>query len=378
MKRNLLRSLFLFTLVFSLMLSLFSCGGDGYYAPIKSSRLERTVIAETEAHEIKYELIRYLFMTQISTFDGGDHTLWQGEGADALWDAAAQSLMQDICDIYAVFDVCTAWGIDPNGEDILEMVNEYIKADIDGGYVGNTRVNGCGSVEAYKQLLKDTYCTDAVRRLLYQYSACLTRLYDYLAVYGGEGKLTVTDEELEQFLLSDDCAHFNRVFIPYTAAGVGSSFEEARAFALDRIETLRSKAVLYSGNYSKLITEVFCWSYSGIGSFATDEQIENGIWLGRNAANDSYSEELCDAIFETGVGQVSDIIETEDGFYFIYGMAKTLTPLEDEDLKASITSSYIEQLYYTQIILRSAHLFSRLSYTKDFDGLSGQRLMEGK
>ena len=370
-----LRALCLVLAVGCLLGCFVSCG-DGYYSPIKSSRKNRAVLATMEEHEVKYELVRFLFMNMLDEVDGGDRSLWDGDGADALWDTAMTQVFREISTIYATFDVCRKWGIDPEGDRIDEMVNAYIKADIDGTYLGGTFVEGYGSVDAYKEALAATHSTDAVRRLLYRYSSCLTALYSFLAENRAQGELTVTEEQLTAFLTGGDCAHFNRVFIPITSRP-GSTWEQKKADALAAAEKIHGDMLANLGDYDALIRVAFSKSYSSTTTIADGEQIENGIWLGKAAADTSYSQALYNAIFETAPGAVSDVIETPDGYYIIYGMSLTAEPLEDERLTELVTLSYIEQLYYSEIEAQAGVLLEGVTYKDKFTTLTAKQLLEG-
>lgn len=359
-----------------ILLSLASCG-DGYYSPIKSSRLERTAVAKMGEYEINYELVRFIFMSRIDRYDGGDRSRWQGEEAAALWETAKADFLAYISDIYAVFDICRAWGIDPEGDNIDSIVDEYVKADIDGGEIAGQTVEGYGSVEAYKQALADSYCTDAVRRLLYRYSACLSSLYSYVAVNGAEGKAAATEEDLKVFLSGDDYAHINRVFIPFGALG-GDTPEEQRAAVLNSMLGIREKMIAANGDYAELIKVAFRRSYSSVSSLASDSQINNGIWIGKYSADRDYSETLYDTIFSIQEGEISDIIETDDGCYILYGMSKGTAPLDQPELRQIIVELWREELYSKQIQEKADELSAGIVYKKRFSELSGAALMEGK
>jgi hypothetical protein len=363
-------------LALAVLLSLTACGDDDYYKPIKSSRRERTVLATVGDHEVKYELVRFLFMSRIDELDGGDRSRWEGEEADTLWAAAMEKILPEICEIYAVFDVCTAWGIDPEGDNIDEVVNEYVKADIDGGEVSGQTVAGFGSVKAYKAALAESYCTDAVRRLLYRYSACMASLYSYIAVNRAQGTLSVTDEELTTFLLGDDCAHVNRVFIPYVSQ-LGNTDEERKANAYARIRSIRADMLL-ARDYDTLIQKAFRYSYATVTTLATDDQIDNGIWFGRYSTDADYSSVLYDTIFSIASGEVSDIIETEDGYYVLYGMARDAASLTQSTTLETVTELYFEELYNRQIADVAASLVGQVTYTTAFQKLNAVALMEGK
>ena len=374
MKKTLLRICLVAILCPCLLLSLISCG-EGYYDPIKSSSLERTTVLKTEDHEVNYELIRYVFMSRIGEFDKGDRSLWEGDGADDLWKKAFDAILPEILEIYATFDICTAWGIDPYGDNIDTVVEEYIKADIDGGYVSGQYIEGVGSVANYKESLKAMYCTDAVRRLYYRYSACLASLYSYIVENRAEGTVTVSDADLQAYLVEGNYAHINRIYIPFLNQP-GSNFAEKRQSAYNVISRLRDKLLLAS-SYEEMVRVGFINSYSTSGALVDYEQAEYGLWLGVNTTDKTYNKELYDTIFSIQAGEISDIIETDTGFYVVYGMEKGTDPMATPRLKELVTNLYVEEMYSKQIFDKVTVLQGEITYKNIFEELNGKRLIEG-
>ena len=359
-------------LVFVLLLSLLSCGD---YSPIKSSSLERSVVFKTEDYEVNYELVRHVFMSRIDEFDMGDRTLWDGDGKETLWQSAFDSILPEILEIYATFDICMEWGLDPYSKDIDNTIDDYVKADVEGGYITGQYIEGFGSLDAYKEALKASASTDAVRRLYYRYSLCLTNLYTYIVENGAEGHVNVTDEELTNYLLGSDYAHINRLYIPFSGQP-GGNFAEKRASAYDTISRLRSKLLL-ANTYDDMVKNAFIYSYSTDGAVVDYDQAEYGLWLGKYTTDSTYSSELYDTIFTIGVGEISDIIETSTGFYVVYGMERGTSPLEIDRLKEGIRNLYVEESYNRQIKERVVVLQAQIAYQDLFYELTGKRLIEG-
>lgn len=374
MRKTILRGVLLALVCCALLVSLVGCG-EGYYDPIKSSSLERTKVFETQEYEVAYELVRYVFMAHIDEFDGGDRSLWAGENASTLWQTAWDKILPELLELYATFDICKTWGIDPYGDAIDNTVEQYIKADIDGGYVSGQYIEGLGSVDAYKEALAKTYSTDAVRRLYYRYSACLAALYSYVVENGAEGKVSVTDDQLLSYLAGDDYAHINRVYIPFINQP-GDNFQEKRQSAYDVVSRLRSKLLLAS-SYDEMVRTAFINSYSTDGAMVDYDQAEYGLWLGKYTTDSAYNRQLYDVIFSIKPGEISDIIETSTGFYVVYGMEKDTTCLDIPRLKEMVRNLYVEEGYNKQIFDQIATLKGQITYGDIYDELTGLRLVEG-
>ncbi len=362
-KRILLTLAALLVLVGSLA-SLTSCD-DEFYDPIKSSSRDRKVIAELGEEEVKFELFRYIFMSRQDEYDGGDRSRWQGADADALWQAAKADVIDEICEIYAVFEVARKWGIDPYGENIDRAVNISIAADIDGGMMADgTPIAGYGSVEAYKEALQKNHCTDAVRRLLFRYKACLESLDSYIVDNHAQGKATVTDEQLLAFAASDACTHVNRAFVSF------ESFLDNREAALQRIETLHRDLIAANGNYDIMVEKVFSKNLAAVEGNPAD-----GVWYGRLSTDAKDYPDYHNAIFSVSAGEISDVIEEWDGFYIVYGMGKTVD-LGYPPTRDALTALYFEEQYWGQIRETAEHLETNIQYTKHFGDVTPASLME--
>ncbi len=351
-------------LITACLFSLVSCG-DGYYDPIKSSSRDRRVIAEFGEDEVNYELFRFLFMSRISEFDGGDRSRWSAPDADRLWKRARDLVLEDIAEYYAVFDICRKWGLDPMGENIETVINENIKLDIDGGLLADgTIVTGYGSVKEYKQALKENYCTDAVRRLIYRYKACVEALDSYIVDNHAQGKITVTDEQLLTFAASEECAHVNRVFVSF------ESMLNNREAARETIERYHDRLLAAMGNYDLMVETVFSQTLSTV-----DSSPALGVWYGKLSADDRKYPVLYQTIFSIEPNEISEIIEEWNGYYIVYGMDRSID-LDNVRMKNMLLSLFLEEMYWGEIRTATKQKLDSIVYTKHFDNITPADLME--
>ncbi len=361
--KRILRTAVLLLLICGCLLALLACGNDGFYDPIKSSSRDRRVIAELGEEEVKYELFRYFFLSRIDEYDGGDRSLWSSD--PALWEEAEADVINQICEIYAVFRVCRDWGIDPEGENIQNAVNISIAMDIDGGILSDgTMVSGYGSVDAYKAALAEYHCTDAVRRLLYRYKACLEALDSFIVDNHVKGQLSITDADLVTFANGDNCVHVNRVFVSY------ESFLNNRDAALEHAERLHGALLNADGRYDVMVEKVFSQALSSVN---TDP--EAGIWYGRLSTSERDYPDYYKTIFSIREGEISDIIEEWDGYYIVYGMDRTID-LNDILTKNTLTSLYLEEMYWDDIREATEAYAAAITYTKHYEDITLDGLME--
>ncbi len=372
MLRNRLLQITACLLILLTLTTLVACDDD-YYDPIKSSSHDRRVLAEFGDEEVKYELFRFIFMSRINSFDGGDRTKWSGEAGAALWETAKSAVMQEICEIYAVFAVCRDWGIDPEGENIEISINESIKTDIDGGVLPDgSAVLGYGSVKKYEEALKKSHCTDAVRRLLYRYKACLESLYSFIVDNRAMGEVSVTDEQLSAFASGEDVAHINRLFISF------ESFLGNREAAYEYAEKMRATLYLANGNYTTMVEQVFS---KGISDIGVDPS--RGWWYGKNSSDKRDYPLYYETIFTITPGSISEIIEERNGYYIVYGMNRAIdlsTPSEDgiSHDRDTLSDLYFEEMYWKDILETADRYFLEAEYSKIYQKMTISELIDGE
>lgn len=354
MKRRILCGAAAMLLVLVLFCSLVACGDT--YREVRSSSAWRKTVVELDGQPVSFELLRFFFFRHAAEVADGDETRFSGADGDALLEEALALSIQDICDIYAAFDICRTWGQDPDSDEIDALVDEYVRLSVDGGYVGSTYVAGFGGdYDAYLEDLSTLHSTDTVSRLLYRYTACLSTLYTYVAVNGAEGKATVTDDELRTFLTGDDCIRANYAYLQRVAM----TREEAEAF---------HDTMLAAAGDAEALADL-------VTPYNLTEDPRGGHYYGRYAT-DADDAARYEAIFSLRAGEVSDLIEVEDGYYIYYGMEKDASLLEDEVRKADLKILYLEETLYRAMAARAEELLTRLTYETLYEKLTYEKLSE--
>ena len=148
--------LLLLALCVSCLLPLCSCG-DSKYERVESTDEEKRIVMRLElgekTYDVRYELYRALFLNLKSTVDGGDETVWEGEQSEAYVEQIDVLILDRICEIYSAFALCDELKIDIYSSKVEDTIDEYIRADVDGG----EGVVGYGSYEKYLQVMYDKY-----------------------------------------------------------------------------------------------------------------------------------------------------------------------------------------------------------------------------
>lgn len=350
MKHCFWRSLMAICLLLTLVVSLTACGSGGY-REVKSKRAWRKTVLTIDGEDVSFELLRFYFFRHTSELDGGDASLWSGDGAAELTKKALDLAVTDVCELYALFDVCRSYGIDPERDDIDALVNEYVTYDVDGGSPdGSTLVTGFGGdYDKYLESLRELHLTDTVNRLLYRYAACLKVLNAYIQ-NGAEGRATAADDELRDFLRSDDCVHANYAEL------------QKVAYTRERAEELHAQMKAAEGNLTKLGELV-------THHRPTAENPRSGEYYSRYAT-DATNAALYNLIFSLRPGEVSDLIEIGDSYYIYYGMEK--------DAQADdIRSLYLEEVFmYRKMAGKALVLRTKVEYKPAYEALTYAILSE--
>lgn len=353
-------------LMLALVLSLVGCKGGGSYPPVASTAPDSTVLARWGDYELKYELFRFFFLNSLSDYDGGDHERWRGEEGDALWANAVEDILYRICDLYATLEVAKEYGIDPSGEELLARVDVYIQADIEGGWVESEWIEGYGSHEAYLTAIQRDYnATDAVMRLLYQNTVVLNALYDYIVEKFGSGDIVVDDAALNDYLDSKDCVRYNQVYIPFDQRG--------KDWARERANNIRED-MLTAKSYDELVRVGFAKS----GDIPPQHTLENGMWASPYTIDRYLSPLYYDTLFSLQTGEISPVIETEEGCYILYGMQKPWSVAHEPAIREDLVQLYLSHSYYYRIHELTLSMQSELVYTDEYARVRGVTFLDDR
>jgi hypothetical protein len=314
-----MKKLVLFLTCLSILVSLVACGPK--YEPQASTEEElRTVwtleIGE-EVYTVNYELYRAIFLNLRNSIDGGDRSVWNGESKKIYIDRIDGMILDYVCDIYAAFSVCKSIGFDIYSDDVDDAIEDYITAGVEGGIaiaptwegiVTEVTVSGAGSYEEYLKSLTEMNLNYSVQDLLYRYYIALSAIDSYyIGTYSDDnidGKITVgayeyTRDEVYTFYNSEDCVRVLR-----------------HSFSADISYTPREKA---EGDRSKLEDAALYGESEianciiGLGAITSASEIKNGTVVGRYNLDDAYAMDFINEAFATKPGQISEIIEINDG-----------------------------------------------------------------
>ncbi len=343
-----------------LLLAFTACGGEKY--PMRPSTVEEQETVFTLGEDaVPFEVLHTFFTnTALSQKDYAEGYFYGAEG-EARFSAVMEAAIADIAEIYALFAACRAAGIDPYSEEINKTVASYVEKNMEGGSFSDYYLPSFEDYDAYLAYLKTNYhMNDSVSRLLLRFAACEEALIQYY-----NESVPHSEETVREFFLSENCIHVNWFRQVGYTEGKGLTYESAMALmqsAKDRLNV--------AGSDSFRQEQVFIDSFPP----ATQGELENGFYIGKNTWDPAYLGELTEMAFALSDYTVSEIFEAKDGgLYLVYRL-----PKDPADLTANyntIESLYLSECMYTAIAEKKASLMAGISYAEGFSSLAASDLL---
>ena len=309
-------------MLLSSLLSLFGCN-KRKYEPIESTAEEKRVVYTLsigeKSYEVRYELYRALFLNMRGEYDGGDPSVWSGEGKDEYIAAIDSDILKRICEIYSAFALCDELGIDLYSSEVEDMIYSYLVMSIE----GCDGVVGYGSYEKYLEELRKMNLNYGVQELMYRYSVAMDLIDDYyIGTYSSEdivdsvtvGKLTYTREDVEAFYFGEGCVRVLRA-----AIDPSNYYEDQVQSKINGIYSLICEAAPL-GETSVAYAMINNTTMPG-------PEVERGFIISRHNLDKAYYSEMTEVAFDLGQGEVSRPILVNDGqlmaYYIMYKAEKS-------------------------------------------------------
>lgn len=264
--------------------TLFSLSGCSAARPIESTEEDLRVVGTVGEFEVLYEELRFVVMTYkqhlIKTY--GENIFNDAATAEKYTDMLRDYVYSNITANYAVLTMCREVGIEASELKLQEAVQKEVE---------NT-VNELGGRRKYKKYLKDSYMTDN----FYRFNACVDIMQNELFyVYVDDLGLIESDDDKIYDIIKNEFVRTQHI---YVSKSNGKSYDENK----QDIESLY--AMLSDGADFKQL------AMSG-GEPRAESEID--MYITKGYMSDKYEE----AAFSLGIGEYSDIIEDEKGFYII-------------------------------------------------------------
>lgn len=290
---------------------------------------------EVGGYTVTYDLYRYFYLNYRDELIY-DYTTDGVTDTAALDRAIRERIEEAVTGLYGSVSLAGDYGITVSDGDVkaaaieyVDAVKEYYKTDA-----------------AYKKELEANYMTEKVFEFLMSVDSLEDKLFTVLVSDGG--RIEDNDEKLMQKFLGDDFVRAKQIFIENDE---GEDVEANRALANEALAAYRDGEALNTliGRYS----EDFSMPADGY-YFTYLEMIE----------------EFERAAFALRDGEVSEVVESKDGFHIIFRLPKDDAYLQENfnDLK----SQYQTSSFYKMIDERSATL--RASETEFARGLTQEEI----
>lgn len=277
--------------------------------PIKSTDEEARVVGKIGKYEVRYEELRYIVLNHKvdMALEFGEN-IWTEKPEE--YEAELIKRVNDtiVSDYYALQAMADYYYVGGGAagmmkeEPILNAVQETVELAVD----------EAGSKNKYKKMLAEQYLTDSLFRFYCSLEECATELFYILSqdlgiIDGGE-------EHINEYIDSGKFIRTNHIFIK---GATEENYELAKTLHAQLKECDKDKR-----EFELIILK---------GQYCSDYTIttRHGKYFARHTSD--YGNEYELAAFELGIGSLSDVVKTPEGYYII--------------LRLELEEDYIEENY---------------------------------
>ncbi len=296
--------------------------------PIESTEEEARVVGTVGDFEVRYEELRYITLLHRASLDSemDKYDELDAEGKAEYERILEERVMADVENNYVILSLCEKYGINADSNAAKSYVNDSIKNVV--------KTDFGGSVDKYKEWLKKNNITDSVLRLLFKVEYLEGELLQYVAEnnMGIEYDEQSLPEFIDYVMDSEDWARTVHVYYPHQWDAVEdyNGFERAKEAALN-VAQIWQEGARRDAMYSEIGRAPMIQGISTTG---------NGSYFTYGQMGDKYEA----AAFALDEYEVSDVIETEDGYFVIMRL-----PKEEDDVKAQVETLLS---YYRYAVLK--------------------------
>ncbi len=319
------------------------------FASIARTEKEAEVVLLLDGStEVPYDVYRYFFKNLKESTD------LTGLSDAEAYDLLHEKTLREIAELYAVFSYAESLSVTADTGDAKKMLDELLLLTRYGGSRFGYTLSGFSDFESYKSFLTDNHMSDAVYRLTMAEIACE---YYAAAAFTADAQNTVGLEEEDILAFFRDDTEARRMTFCYIAYDQFLSEPNHKAYTKSRAITV----------YNNLLAKADSEQYIPLSDFqgiaiqnsitVSTSSIENGIYVGRYDSDTVYAD-VVDELFSLAPGEMSGLIETDEGFFVIRRMEPSEAYLEDPENDVLLKNTYLSNRFYEKIHEESQRLYA--------------------
>ena len=292
--------------------------------PIASTEEEARVVGTVGKFEVRYEELRYITLLHRADLDAdlGEYSKL-GDEEKAKYEALLEErVMEDVKKNYVILSLCEKYGIKTDSSDVKTYVNDEMKTYI--------KDNFDGSMSKYKEWLAANNLTDSFIRFNFKINFLESELLEHFI----ENKIDIEYDEqslkefIEHVMTDEDWARTIHAYYPKKSDVIDTSNIKTRAEkARNTVIAVARDDERFDAMRREIGKAPFVAGYSTTG---------NGLYFTYGQLGEEYES----AAFSLELYGVSDVIETEDGYYVIMRL-----PPEESDVKAQVETLLVQYQY---------------------------------
>lgn len=332
---------------------------ENKYPPVESTeeeaRVVMTVKIADKEYDVRYELYRALFLNNKADVDGGDSSVWSGEGASEYVERINAIITDSLCEIFSVFYVAEKIGFGPYSDKADYEVEQYIIGAVE----GDENQLGHGTYDKYLESLKKQNLNYSTADLLIRYALAEEAVAKHYRGSVNEvgqrlGEYEFTKNDVKEYYESQGSVRFLQMYIQHGTSTLLEAEEHRR-------------------NLQGFTDEMNMAAYIIRNTMATESDLISGgaltgIVMGKNELTSPVYSDFTEQIFGLSDGEISEVIKLSgsdaDGYYIICRLAKS-----DEHFErcySVIESSYLDDVIGKEIKSAQNEAKSNIQMTEKY------------
>lgn len=282
------------------------CGRKKGEPPVSTS--DKKVVMTLGGYNVTHDFYRYLFLNTKFFYDNGDDSYWQKEGNDI--EKIKDYVMESLKSTYSMFTLADKYEITLSKDEIA-----YIKAAVEESKANYTE-------EEFAKEMADAYMSEELYTFILKIQSLETLVYEHITAE--DSNIIVADKNTVDKAIQNDFVRATHILF---------TFDNDADKQLQLSEAEKVLERLKKGEDFETLKE----------EYSKDTNLKNNK-DGYYFTHGVYRNDFEYTAFELEIGEISDIVTTENGFHIIKRL-----PIEQEYVNknySDILSQFITSQYY--------------------------------